>query len=109
VSLHPSDPDAFLDLICGLNHSLMLPEGDAHPAPRFQKSFGLRITSPVSMHPLSPEVSAGLWGNEVKRSSMPEAAVNEHRHPCSSEDDVSLLSQFGLRSRIDPEPEDTDG
>jgi hypothetical protein len=40
---------------------------------------------------------------------MPEAAVNEHRHPCSSEDDVSLLSQFGLRSRIDPEPEDTDG
>lgn len=87
-----------LDLISHRLGVLVLPEAQWHPADLSEVSISVEVASAVRGELLLPPGCVRLRCNPVLGAAMPEAPIDEHRHPCWSEEDVSTSSGH-LRKR----------
>lgn len=64
------------------------------------------ITTPVAVNLLVPELRrSALGGPVVLCAAVPEAAVQKHRHPSSSEDEIRRAGYLPERPDVHPVPE----
>lgn len=79
----------------------MLPEPKHLPATLCQRLRGFSITLTISSDLLRPVVGVRLRHDEVVRTAVPIAAVNEYCDVLSTKDDVGPASDRGFRPDID--------
>jgi hypothetical protein len=104
---------------------LVLPEANYRPPFRSQKACDRQVAALVPLDLLRPEGGVRSWPHSVSQAAMPEAAVDENRHPSDGEHNIGAAGdaivdaitqpprpkglphgQFGLRIRA-PYPRHT--
>ena len=76
------------DTIGGGDHRLVLPYPYHRPSLAGQAIVGVTIAGPVGFDLGPPPFGIVLWPGTVKRTAVPEAAVDEDRYTRTGEDDI---------------------
>lgn len=84
---------------------LVFPSPQYCPARRGEQAVSVGVPGLVSGQLVRPERGVCGGAAPVLRASMPEAAVDEHRDSCGSEDDVRTAAQSGQWGPINPVPQ----
>ena len=84
---------------------IVLPESKHRVTHGLESLGGVYISVSIPSDLGKPEVSAGLRLNEVFRTPMPEAAINEDEQAYARECNVGSASPIERQRLADPEPE----
>lgn len=79
----------------------MLPNSNDLPASLRKTPIGVPVSSLVRFELLAPELGVVLGPGRMLWAPMPEAAIDEDRHPCRPEDDVRTTSNVGQHGPVD--------
>ncbi len=85
-----------------LHRILVFPDTDAGPAGSGETAVGVPIPRSGGLDLLRPEPGIGRSDGVVVRTAVPEAAIQEHRHPRLGEHQVSRALDLSERSHRYP-------
>lgn len=98
----PALLDRPLDLIDHRLGVLVLPEAQWHPADLSEVSISVVVASAVRSELRLPPSCVSLRSHPVVGAAVPEASIDEHRHLCRPEEDVSTSPGHPRKRGVHP-------